>query len=460
MTDRLRAAGRRAGLLVAGAAGAAALVTTALLVPGPTVEADPRGIDVTPVRAAQQLVCGGPVLGLSRGENPQLVAVGEPERRVAGEGLVEGALAASDAVDGGAAVIELPAEAPGADVAATERQALDTAELRGLAAAECLAPSPTSWLVGGSTTTGRSSTVVLSNPGLVPATVDLAVWGADGRLETPGTNGIIVEPGEQRILPLAGIAPDEASPVVGVTSRGGAVAATLQQSTIVGLEPAGVDVVTPVAAPAERVVIPVVPIVDAQALAEAVAGFDATDFSPVLRVLAPGDEGAELTVSILPDPGGEGAALTASVDAGAVLDISLSELGDGDYSVVIDATAPIVAAARTSAASGSGVDSAWFTGAPALSADDGEILAAIAPASGATLHLVAPDEGASVTVDGQTVEVPARARASLAVPGDSAPIITVSAGVHAAVSYRTDTGLASSRILPPVAAPRPITVYR
>jgi len=65
-----------------------------------------------------------------------------------------------------------------------------------------------------------------------------------------------------------------------------------------------------------------------------------------------------------------------------------------------------------------------------------------------------------VTVDGQTVDVPARARASLAVPGDSAPIITVSAGVHAAVSYRTDAGLASSRILPPVAAPRPITVYR
>ena len=459
MTDRSRAIGRRTGLLLAGAAGAAALLATALLVPGPVVVATPQGVEVTPVRAAQQLVCGGPVLGLSRGENPELIAVGEPDRRVAGEGLVEGALVESDAVDGGAAVVELPAEAPSDDVAATERQALDEAELAGLAVAECLPPAPTAWLVGGSTTTGRSSTVVLSNPGVVAATVDLAVWGADGARETPGTNGIIVEPGEQRLIPLAGIAPDEASPVVRVSSRGGAVAATLQQSTIVGLEPAGLDVVTPVTAPAERVVIPAAPIADAQALAEATASFGAVDFAPVLRVLAPGDEGAEITVSILPEAGGEGAALTASIDAGAVVDLALSELADGEYSIIVDATAPIVAAARTSVAAADGVDTAWFSAAPALAETDGDILAAIAPGSGATLHLVAPDEGATVTIDGQTVEVPARSRTSLPVPGGSAPVLTVSGGVHASVTYRTDAGLASSRILPPVAAPRPITVY-
>ena len=87
------------------------------------------------------------------------------------------------------------------------------------------------------------------------------------------------------------------------------------------------------------------------------------------------------------------------------------------------------------------------------------MLAAIAPGSGATLHLVAPDEGATVTIDGQTIEVPARSRTSLPVPGGSAPVLTVSGGVHASVTYRTDAGRASSRILPPVAAPRPITVY-
>ncbi len=35
----------------------------------------------------------------------------------------------------------------------------------------------------------------------------------------------------------------------------------------------------------------------------------------------------------------------------------------------------------------------------------------------------------------------------------------VSGEVRASVSYLTDAGLASSRILAPVAAPRPITVF-
>ncbi len=460
MTERVSiAVGRRVGTALLGAGIAASLVAGAFLVPGPSVEVDPDGIAVTPVRAAQALVCGGPIIGLSRGEDPQLVAVGDPERRAAGEGLVERSLDDSEAIDGSAAVVELPADAPAADVAATERQTLDEPELGGLAVAECLPPAPTAWLVGGSTTTGRSTLVVLSNPGEVAATVDLSVWGADGPLETPGTSGLIVAPGAQRIIPLAGIAPDEPSPVVGVRSRGGAVSATLQQLTIVGLEPAGVDVVTPVRAPGERMVIPAVPIVDAEGLARAAAALGGTDFAPILRVLVPGDEPAGVSVSLIPDAGGEGAALTATVDAGAVLDIALSELADGDYSVIVDATQPVVAAARTSVASRAGVDSAWFAAAPVLDSDDGDILAAVAPGSGAQLHLFAPDDAATVTVDGTTIEVPARGRASIPLAGNSAPVLTVSGEVRASVTYRTNAGLAAARILPPAAAPRPITVY-
>ncbi|KRF33745.1 DUF5719 family protein [Yonghaparkia sp. Soil809] len=461
MTDRaqLLLRGRRVGVALLGAGAAAALVVGVLAVPGPTLRAEPRSAEITPVRATQSLVCGGPILGLSRGPDPQVIAVGEPARRSAGEGLVERAITTSDAVDGGAAIVELPAEAPADDVSATERQELDEPELRGLAVAECLPPSPTSWLVGGSTTTGRSSTIVLSNPGEVAATVDLAVWGADGPLDTTGTSGLIVPPGAQRVIPLSGIAPDEASPVVGVSSRGGAVAATLQQSTIIGLEPAGVDVVTPVAAPAERVVIPALPVVDSEGLAVAATALGAVDVSTVLRVLVPGDEPADVTVSLLPDAGGEGTALIARVEAGAVIDLALGELADGDYSVLIDATEPIVAAARASAASDAGLDSAWFTAAPALDDDDGDILLAIAPGSGARLHLVAPDGAAIVTVDGELVELGPRSRTSLELAGNTAPVMIVSGEVRASVSYLTDAGLASARILAPVAAPRPITVF-
>ncbi|GAA1692492.1 hypothetical protein GCM10009792_10500 [Microcella alkalica] len=460
MTDRLLllARGRHVGVALLGAGAAAALVVGVLAVPGPVITARPTTVEVTPVRATQSLVCGGPVLGLSRGPEPEIIAVGEPVRRSAGEGLVERAIGESDAVDGGAVIVELPAEAPADDVSATERQELDEPELRGLAVAECLPPAPTSWLVGGSTTTGRSSTIVLSNPGEVAATVDLSVWGADGPLDTAGSSGLIVPPGAQRVIPLSGLAPDQSSPVVGITSRGGAVAATLQQSTIVGLEPAGVDIVTPVSAPRERVVIPVLPVGDGEGLAVAAAALGATDFSTVLRVLAPGDEPADITVSLLPDAGGAGTALTARVEPGAVVDIALGDLADGDYSVIIDATRPVVAAARASTASDGGIDSAWFTAAPLLDDEDGDIVFAVAPGAGARLHLVAPDDGAIVTVDDALVELGPRSRTSLELAGSTAPVMIVSGEVRASVSYLTDAGLASSRILAPIAAPRPITV--
>lgn len=461
MTDRLLllARGRRVGVTLLGTGAAAALVVGVLAVPGPVITAEPGAVEVTPVRATQSLVCGGPILGLSRGPEPEIIAVGEPQRRSAGEGLVERAISDSDAIDGGAAIVELPAEAPADDVAATERQELDEAELRGLAVAECLPPAPTSWLVGGSTTTGRSSTIVLSNPGEVAAAVDLSVWGADGPLDTAGTSGLIVPPGAQRVIPLSGIAPDEASPVVGITSRGGAVAATLQQSTIIGLEPAGVDIVTPVPAPSERVVIPVLPVVDSEGLAVAAAGLGAVDVSTVLRLLVPGDEAADVTVSLLPDTGREGREIVSRVEAGAVLDLALDRLAEGDYSVIIDATSPVVAAARSSVASDAGIDSAWFSAAPLLDDDDGDILFAVAPGAGARLHLVAPDDGAIVTVDGELVELGPRSRASLELAGNTAPVMIVSGEVRASLSYLTDAGLASSRILAPVAAPRPITVF-
>jgi len=179
----------------------------------------------------------------------------------------------------------------------------------------------------------------------------------------------------------------------------------------------------------------------------------------VLRVLVPGDEAADVTVSLLPDTGGEGAALTARVEPGAVIDLALGELADGDYSVIIDATEPVVAAARASVASDAGLDSAWFTAAPLLDDDDGDILLAVAPGAGARLHLVAPDDAAIVTIDGELVELGPRSRASIELAGNSAPVMIVSGEVRASLSYLTDAGVASSRILAPVASPRPITVF-
>ncbi|WP_439565154.1 DUF5719 family protein, partial [Microcella sp.] len=253
-------AGGRASLALVAAASAAALAAGVLLVPGPSIVPTVPALAVTPDRSDQTLVCAGGALGLTRGDEPQVAVVASPRRLSTGAGLVERGLTANDVLDGGAEVVTLPRDAPGEALAASESVQAGTADVSGLAAAECLTPARTAWLVGGATTVGRTTWIVLSNADAVDAAVDLRLWGDAGPIEAPGTSGLIVAAGTQRVVPLAGLAVDEPAPVVRVTSTGGSVAATLQTSIVRGLTPSGVSMVTPLAEPALRHVIPALPV--------------------------------------------------------------------------------------------------------------------------------------------------------------------------------------------------------
>jgi hypothetical protein len=63
--------------------------------------------------------------------------------------------------------------------------------------------------------------VLLSNPTAVAATVDVRVFGEAGPVEAPSALGDHRAAARQRVLSLAGLAPNLASPVVHVTSTGG-----------------------------------------------------------------------------------------------------------------------------------------------------------------------------------------------------------------------------------------------
>lgn len=457
---RMLALGGRLGVALLAAAGAVALAAGVILMPGPSIQAAAPAIDVVPDRGDQLLVCPGPVLGLSAGAEAQVAAVANPERLASGTGLVEGGIPISDALEGGAATVTLPVGAPDTRVAAVERTEPATDDVRGLAAGECAAPQPTSWLVGGDTTTGRTTWIVLSNPGAVAATVALDVYGTAGLVDAPGTRGIVVAPGSQRVIPLAGLAPGELSPVVGVTSRGGSVTATLQQTIVRGLDPAGATIVTGSPAPALRQVIPAFPVIDLAAVAEVAADDGSLDYAPTLRLLVPGEDDAEVAVRIIPAGGGAEVLVRAEVEAGRVLDVSLSErVTDGEYALAIESDVPVVAGARIGALASAGLDVAWVSAAPVLDVDDGEVIAAVAPGSGALLHLVAGGSAVTVAVDGRELEIPAQGAVTLPVAGSSAPRITTTGEVHAAVSYRGDAGLDVSRVLPPAGSPRPLTIY-
>lgn len=488
VTRRLLAASGRAGLALSAAALAVALGAAVLLVPAPVISPEAARIAVTPDRADQTIVCAGGLLGLTLGESPRLTVVAEPRRTTAGTGITEGILDSSDALpeaDGAItidaappATVTLPVSAPDAVLAATETVRIISPDQAGFSAAECLPAQRTAWLVGGDTTVGRTTWVSLANPGPVDASADLTLWGAEGAITVAGATGIIVPAGHQRVIALDGLAVDQPAPVVGVTSRAGSVVATLQTTTVRGLEPAGVSVITPVTEPATRVVIPALPVIDTELLQQR-SSSAGIDILPTLRMLAPGTDAASVTVRLVSAEGAEaaGSVILAELEPGIVLDLPLTELPDGEYSVIIDSSEPIVAGVRASTVDATpdtadlpgpvapgtvpSIDHAWFSGAAALDPGTATV-AAVGPVSGAIarLHLIAPDGDATVDLDGRIIEVPAGVSVTVSVAATTPLRLSIEgAAVHAGITYRGDAQLAGTRVLPPASATPPLVIY-
>ncbi|MEP6479799.1 MAG: DUF5719 family protein [Rhodoglobus sp.] len=479
--------------LVAGVVGigvAGVVIAAATFVPLPGIHSTPSGLVVTPVATGQQLVCAGSLLRLADDTGQGATtssALGRASVRFdASAGAVDTSpLATSDAGNGGdasaPAVLATPPNT--ADpavpilVAGAQAQSLDEAEFAGLAASDCAVASGDSWLAAGSTTTGRTTLLTLSNPTEVAATVDLALYGETGPIAAPGTSGIIVPPDGQRVLSLAGFAPDVQSPVVHVTSRGGQVVANLQQVTTRGLDPGGVDVVGTAPAPALQQVIPGVVmsgLLDQQAL-QGLEGYD--DLAPILRILVPGDVAAKVTVSVVAEDGSSnGTSFQVDVEPGRVTDLGLGQspdgqigtearagLPDGAYTLRIVSTVPVVAGARISAASGQTNDFAWMAGSTELSIPT---LLTVAPGPNPVLHLAnASTKDATVLLTGQdgaadvTVVVKAGASASTPVEPGASYLASGFDAMYLAVTVSEPGRIAQYGVRPPGLVSSPITVY-
>ncbi len=275
-------------------------------------------------------------------------------------------------------------------VAGTLQVRTDGGDLRGLVTAPCQAPSAQSWLVGGGTHVGSSARLVLQNPGLTPASVVVRMWGPTGPVELAGAPEYLVPPGSERVVLLEGVAAEQGRIVVQTTASGGLVTAYLQDSRVAGLTPQGVDDVVAGTAPSTRQVVTGISVAP-----PAPAGSAGTDVvnratGTVLRLLAPGDAGAHVAVTLLgPDgsaalPGGE-----LTLGPGGVLDVPLDDLGPGDYTAVVTADQPVVAGAmvvRGAAGDDAVQDRAWIAataggaGPVALpSGVDGRLVLAVVP---------------------------------------------------------------------------------
>lgn len=451
---------------------AAAVIAAAGLLPFPTVRATPPSVVVNPVPTAQQLVCPGAVLRLADESGQDATTsspLGRPSVRFAASaGEVDASpLAESDAGTGGTpeapTLISTPPSATGdtepALLSGSQVQELSEGDFVGLAAADCGVATGETWLVGGSTTVGRTTLLTLSNPTEVPATVDIELFGDTGAIAAPGTSGIIVAPQGQRVLSLAGFQPDVAAPVVHVTSTGGHVVANLQQTVVRGLAPGGIDILAGSAASTENV-IPGVMITNAAAVQALLGGGDGyQDVTTTLRLFAPGDDTVPVTVSVMAEDGAvTGLSFAVDIEGGRVTDVPIQELATGRYTVSIESDAPVVAAVRVTSAVGQSTDFAWAAAAAPLQ-DRAQVT--VAPGPSPLLHLANPTGSeAVVTVGAEQVTVPAGG--ATAVPVTSGATLELSGfeRLFAAVTFTEGGAIAHYTVHPPGVASGPVTVYR
>ncbi|TAM67495.1 MAG: hypothetical protein EPN48_12670 [Microbacteriaceae bacterium] len=460
-----------AGLI--GIAVAAAAVIAATWLPLPVVTAAIPSQTVTPVPADQQRACPGPLLqlaadstdatGSSAFATPATVfdaspGVPQSSRLKVPDDRSGGRYGAPTVVS----VAAQPGESAAPLIAGAQSQTAVQEDLSGFAAAACGEPSRSSWLVAGATDLGQTSLVLLSNPTAVQASVDLSVYAESGEIQAPGAQGILVDAGSQRVVALAGIAPNVKAPVVHVQSTGGSVLATLQQSVVRGLTPGGVELAAPTHAPATHQVISGLTVADLAAQVGAVDGY--SDTMPALRVLVPGDKPATVRVGVVPEKGTAGGTSTqATLQPKTVQELPLDHLVDGSFTVTVDSDRPVVVAARVSTSGAAGADFAWYAASDALV---GDTMIAVAPGPSATVHLTNPTAtGATVSLRSaagaaeHTVTVAANSAVAVSVRAGLTYTITGVAGLYASVSYQ-GSGLSSAfPVEPPRALASPIAVY-
>ncbi|SDQ79980.1 DUF5719 family protein [Microbacterium sp. cf332] len=438
-------------------------VAAAALAPWPTLSRDPVSLDVVPEAARSVAACDGPLLALGR-DAAAAGAITEAAAAnvvAAADGVepAESALATPDRADEGAAPAAFSADPAGGvptDLAAASASTLDADDLRGLAVSACSRPSMESWLVGGSAATGASDLVLLTNPGDVAATVDLRVFGTDGAQDPVAGQDIVVAARSQRAIPLAALQRGEETPVVQVTSDGAPVRASLQSTLTRTLIAGGVDQIGASALPSAVQVIPAVDVTVAPD-----SGVSAGGLSVRLMATA-GDTIAAVTVRSVADGSVVSQQEGIELTDGSPLELEVTGMPVGDYTVTATAGSPLVAAAWTSTDLAGPADFAWAVAAPLVEAPT---LVAVAPAPGPTLTLTAErDTVATVTaLDGgaaRTVELAAgQSRTLDATAGTVYRIDPGEGGIRGSVGFSATGLLGTYPVTGSASAAAELTVY-
>ncbi|HET7724947.1 MAG TPA: DUF5719 family protein [Propionibacteriaceae bacterium] len=266
-----------------------------------------------------------------------------------------------------------------------------TGALKGLWLASCSAPSVEQAFVGLVSDATHSVSLLVTNPDPTQATVDIALYGPKGRLDTQGSRGLSVLGNSTRQVPLAPLVSGEGTVTAVVTASQGR---TSTYARVTGAS--GNDWVS-AAAPAATTV--------------TIAGTPGGPGSRSLAVTNTSDRRTTVKAEVLAQNGAfvAAGAEAVPVEAGGTVTIPMDQALAGEVAGVrVTATQPVVAALWSSAQTGGDIAVSparpAFRGLSVVPIVAGSVLVASNPGSEAAPLRVTLRNGASL-VDTQSVTV-------------------------------------------------------
>lgn len=301
--------------------------------------------------------------------------------------------------------------------------AAETGPDRGLSAVACGSPSTDHWFAGADIRDIAQSEVVVANLDQTTASVDLTVYGAEGRITAP--RGIEVEGNSARTISLGALDRNAGPVSVEVSSGDGRVTAFLRQRTWKVDVPLGADWLPEATPPATQLVVPGVP-----------SGAGAR----TLVVTNPGDLTATVTIGSLTSSGrGQLAgAEQLEVPPQATRSIELAVGLDGQSgAITLDSTQPVAAGLWLDSGGSDARRDPAYTAATRPLPTDSLWPLALGKAAATVLQLANPGEAdATVTVSAGSVDDPGQPQ-DVVVPAGSTVEVPLAAGATNVVRIQT-----------------------
>jgi hypothetical protein len=252
-------------------------------------------------------------------------------------------------------------------------------------AALCIGPVASQWFVGGSADVTTRGRLVVINSGLSDAIVDIQAFSENGKQQLQTIN---VKAKNYSVVAVDTFAPGDQSLAILVEPQSGRINSFMIDEQGQGLRSIGGDLVNSIIVANKSLTIPAIPV-------QKPSRGQTSSSGHTIRVLAPGQVDADITVEVLSADGvfipvGLSSRL---ISAGQVTEFDLKpNISTEAFAIRIKSTEPIVAAVKSRITSGGKSDYVWSTPAPELT----ELTMAI---TGLTPLIVFAGEQINVSID-------------------------------------------------------------